>query len=218
VDDHIAPSEMLHIVDADSSQTLAIHEARRGRDLVIRGPPGTGKSQTIANIIASAVADGKTLLFVAEKMAALDVVKRRLDQAGVGDACLELHSNKSNKRSVLAELQRTWDLGAPRRAFGRSRRPAYRSQGQAERPPPAVAPPIRPPWPVALPGHGPIDEVATAGPGSRGHRAQRRSLMGVRPILVPAEIARGVGRPCPGDGPADTSSVVRHWDFRDLAT
>ena len=114
VDAHIAPSEMTHIVDADSSQTVAIHEARRGRNLVIQGPPGTGKSQTIANIIAAAVADGKTVLFVAEKMAALEVVKRRLDQAGVGDACLELHSNKANKRAVLAELQHVWELGAPK--------------------------------------------------------------------------------------------------------
>ncbi len=67
IDAHISPSEMTHIVDADSSQTVAIHEVRRGRDLVIQGPPGTGKSQTIANIIAAAVADGKTVLFVAEK-------------------------------------------------------------------------------------------------------------------------------------------------------
>ncbi|QTG15566.1 DUF3320 domain-containing protein [Agrobacterium tumefaciens] len=114
IDVHISPSEMTHIVDADSSQTAAIHEVRRGRDLVIQGPPGTGKSQTIANIIAAAVADGKTVLFVAEKMAALEVVKRRLDNAGVGDACLELHSNKANKRALLMELQHTWELGAPR--------------------------------------------------------------------------------------------------------
>lgn len=114
IDGHISPAEMTHIVDADSSQTVAIHEVRKGRDLVIQGPPGTGKSQTIANIIAAAVADGKTVLFVAEKMAALEVVKRRLDQAGVGDACLELHSNKANKRAVLAELRQTWELGAPK--------------------------------------------------------------------------------------------------------
>jgi len=114
VDAHISPSEMTHIVDADSSQTVAIHEARKGRNLVIQGPPGTGKSQTIANIIAAAVADGKTVLFVAEKMAALEVVKRRLDQTGVGDACLELHSNKANKRALLAELQHVWELGAPK--------------------------------------------------------------------------------------------------------
>jgi very-short-patch-repair endonuclease len=117
IDVHISPSEMLHIVDSDSSQTLAVHDVRQGRNLVIQGPPGTGKSQTIANVIASAVADGKTVLFVAEKMAALDVVKRRLDQAGVGDACLELHSNKTNKRALLEELRRTWELGSPRGEF-----------------------------------------------------------------------------------------------------
>jgi len=117
IDPHIPPAEMLHIVDSDSSQTLAVHDVRAGRDLVIQGPPGTGKSQTIANVIASAVADGKTVLFVAEKMAALDVVKRRLDRAGVGDACLELHSNKANKRLLLEELRRTWDLGSPKGDF-----------------------------------------------------------------------------------------------------
>ncbi len=117
IDPHIAPADMLHIVDSDSSQTLAIHDVRKGRDLVIQGPPGTGKSQTIANIVASAVADGKTVLFVAEKMAALEVVKRRLDHAGVGDACLELHSNKANKRMMLEELRRTWQLGSPKGQF-----------------------------------------------------------------------------------------------------
>ncbi len=113
VDQHISPAEMIHIVDADSSQTLAIHEVRRSRNLVVQGPPGTGKSQTIANAIAAAVADGRKVLFVAEKMAALEVVKRRLDAAGVGDMCLELHSNKANKRLVLENLRRTWELGRP---------------------------------------------------------------------------------------------------------
>ena len=114
VDAYIAPRDMLHVADCDSSQMLAVHEVRQGCNLVIQGPPGTGKSQTIANIIAAAVADGKTVLFVAEKMVALDVVKRRLDRLGVGDACLELHSNKTNKRVVLSELKRTWELGSPR--------------------------------------------------------------------------------------------------------
>jgi very-short-patch-repair endonuclease len=114
IDPFIPPADMMHIVDCDSSQALAVHEVRRGRDMVIQGPPGTGKSQTIANIVASAVADGKTVLFVAEKMAALEVVKRRLDATGVGDACLELHSNKANKRALLDELRRTWELGAPK--------------------------------------------------------------------------------------------------------
>lgn len=117
IDAHIAPADLLHIVDCDSSQALAVHDVRAGQNLVIQGPPGTGKSQTIANVIASAVADGKTVLFVAEKMAALEVVKRRLDSAGVGDACLELHSNKANKRILLEELKRTSNLGAPRGDF-----------------------------------------------------------------------------------------------------
>ncbi len=114
IDTHISPADMLHILDSDSSQALTVHEVRRGRDMVIQGPPGTGKSQTIANIVASAVADGKRVLFVAEKMAALEVVKRRLDATGVGDACLELHSNKANKKALLEELRRSWELGAPK--------------------------------------------------------------------------------------------------------
>jgi hypothetical protein len=114
LDETIQPADMRHVHDSDSSQVLAAHEARRGASLVVQGPPGTGKSQTIANIVAEAVADGKTVLFVSEKMAALDVVKRRLDRAGVGDACLELHSNKANRRVLLAELRRTWELGAPK--------------------------------------------------------------------------------------------------------
>lgn len=114
VDKHLTPAQMLHVVDADGSQTLAIEEVRRARNLVIQGPPGTGKSQTITNIIASAVADGKKVLFVAEKMAALEVVHRRMDNIGLGPLCLELHSHKSNKRAVLEELKRTKELGRPR--------------------------------------------------------------------------------------------------------
>jgi Protein of unknown function (DUF4011)/AAA domain len=113
IDEHFDPARLIHVVDADSSQTVAIEQARHGSNLVIQGPPGTGKSQTIANVIAGAVADGKTVLFMAEKMAALDVVKRRLDNIGLGDTCLELHSNKTRKREVLQELKRTWELGKP---------------------------------------------------------------------------------------------------------
>lgn len=88
---------------------MVIAEAAGGRSLVVKGPPGTGKSQTITNIIAAAVARGKKVLFVAEKMAALDVVHRRLRQVGLGPLTLELHSNKVNKRTVLEELKRTRD-------------------------------------------------------------------------------------------------------------
>ena len=101
------------VLDADSSQTLAVLDAINGRNLVIQGPPGTGKSQTITNLIGEALARGRTILFVAEKMAALEVVKRRLDTVHLGDACLELHSHKTNKRAVLDELRRTLALGRP---------------------------------------------------------------------------------------------------------
>ena len=101
------------VVDADSSQTLAVLDAMNDRNLVIQGPPGTGKSQTITNLIGEALARGRTILFVAEKMAALEVVKRRLDTVHLGDACLELHSHKTNKRAVLDELRRTLALGRP---------------------------------------------------------------------------------------------------------
>ncbi|MFW8194336.1 AAA domain-containing protein, partial [Klebsiella pneumoniae] len=87
--------------DADSSQHSALIDAIRGQNLVIEGPPGSGKSQTITNLIAAALLNGKKVLFVAEKMAALEVVKRRLDRAGLGQFCLELHSHKTHKRKVL---------------------------------------------------------------------------------------------------------------------
>lgn len=107
IDSEIPPLSMKHVVDADSSQAVAIEEIVRGRHLVVKGPPGTGKSQTITNIIAAAAAEGKKVLFVAEKMAALDVVYRRLKSVGLGPLMLELHSNKANKRDVLEELKRT---------------------------------------------------------------------------------------------------------------
>ena len=113
LDNHLGAEDAFHVVDADSSQAKAIHDVNTGRSLVIQGPPGTGKSQTITNIIAESVGQGKTVLFVAEKMAALEVVKHRLDSIGIGDACLELHSRKTQKRSVIDELKRTLELGEP---------------------------------------------------------------------------------------------------------
>lgn len=113
LDRTLRPRDLLHIVDADSSQTVAIEEVQRGRSLVIQGPPGTGKSQTIANILAGAIARDRKVLFVAEKTAALQVVKQRLDAAGLGAACLELHSHKANKVAILEELRRTLELAPP---------------------------------------------------------------------------------------------------------
>ncbi len=114
IDEILHPVDLIHVVDADSSQTMAIEESKTGRNLVIQGPPGTGKSQTITNIIAAAVNSGKKVLFVAEKMAALQVVHRRLANIGLGPLCLELHSHKANKKSVLQELESTLSLGKPR--------------------------------------------------------------------------------------------------------
>jgi very-short-patch-repair endonuclease len=105
IDQHIDISKCTHVVDADSSQAIVIEEARAGRNLVVQGPPGTGKSQTITNAIASAVHSGKTVLFVAEKTAALEVVHDRLRKAGLGALCLEIHSRKANKRAVVASLE-----------------------------------------------------------------------------------------------------------------
>ena len=101
--------DLLTPLPADSSQLAAVLAASQGRDFVLVGPPGTGKSQTITNIIAQCLGEAKTVLFVAEKAAALDVVHRRLRATGLGDAVLELHSNKTDRKSVLSQLGRGWD-------------------------------------------------------------------------------------------------------------
>ena len=110
LDDHYTPHDLVYVLDADSSQTVAIQTALAGRDLTIQGPPGTGKSQTIANLIGAAIGQGKKVLFIAEKMAALEVVKTRLVQAGLGPLCLELHSRKASKTSVHAQLKAALEL------------------------------------------------------------------------------------------------------------
>jgi len=114
IDSFLSPLDTNHVMDADSTQILAMSDIQKGSNLVIQGPPGTGKSQTITNIIADAINAGKKILFISEKMAALDVVKRRLDKIGLGDACLELHSQKTNKKTVLSELKRVYELGEPK--------------------------------------------------------------------------------------------------------
>lgn len=110
----LTSTTLCSVLDADSSQASAILQVKAGRSFVIQGPPGTGKSQTITNLIAESIAEGKTVLFVAEKMAALEVVKRRLDHVGLNSAYLEFHSHKTNKQAFLQELQRTLQLSQPR--------------------------------------------------------------------------------------------------------
>ena len=111
IDKKIDTAAAIHVLDADSSQSVAVEEARQGRNLVIQGPPGTGKSQTIANVIASAVHAGKSVLFVAEKAAALEVVHGRLKAVGLEALCLELHSRKATKAAVIASLDRAMNVG-----------------------------------------------------------------------------------------------------------
>jgi len=95
------------IREADSSQFSALVDALHREDgLVIEGPPGTGKSQTITNLIAAAMSEGKSVLFVAEKMAALEVVSQRLSERGLGDFCLELHGLKTGKKELLESVKR----------------------------------------------------------------------------------------------------------------
>lgn len=98
------------IYDADSSQHSAIVDVMAGKSLVIEGPPGTGKSQTITNIIAACLNAGKSILFIAEKLTALQVVQRRLQSAGLDEFLLELHSNKTSKRHVLDSLAKRQEL------------------------------------------------------------------------------------------------------------
>lgn len=117
------PSVKLHLPptvdEADGSQQSALVDVLKGRNLVIQGPPGTGKSQTIANLIAAAMQRGKTVLFVSEKLAALEVVRHRLNKVGLGDFCLELHSHKTKKRQLLDDIQER--LARRRRRFDEAR-------------------------------------------------------------------------------------------------
>lgn len=106
-----APADFVSLLPSDSSQMAASLAAAEGRDFVIVGPPGTGKSQTIANMIANCLAAGKTVLFVAEKTAALDVVYRRLREHGLANHCIELHSNKADRRHFLGQLKSAWEQG-----------------------------------------------------------------------------------------------------------
>jgi hypothetical protein len=110
------PARTYQVLDADSSQRVSIEYALRGQSFVMKGPPGTGKSQTIANMIAECIANGKSVLFVSDKMAALEVVYKRLSEVGLAHFCLELHSSKANKQQVVAELKRSLDENlVPRR-------------------------------------------------------------------------------------------------------
>ena len=131
LDDQCPPSQLFCPLIADSSQFAAVAAARSGQSFVLDGPPGTGKSQTIANIIAHSLAEGKRVLFVSEKLAALDVVQRRLEAVGLAPFCLQLHSAKAKRADIVRQLAHTiefagqrpvpeWDQSADRLARLRS--------------------------------------------------------------------------------------------------
>lgn len=110
LDKQLSPAELVLPISADSSQLEAIYEAVNDKTFILHGPPGTGKSQTITNIIANALYKGKRVLFVAEKMAALSVVQNRLAALGLAPFCLEIHSNKTKKSSVISQLKETTEI------------------------------------------------------------------------------------------------------------
>ncbi|MGL5274372.1 DUF4011 domain-containing protein [Myroides sp.] len=108
--EQLSAAELTLPISTDNSQLEAVRNAHANRSFVLHGPPGTGKSQTITNIIADALANGKKVLFVAAKKAALDVVHSRLEKIGLGPFCLELHSNKTRKSDVLAQFEATLEV------------------------------------------------------------------------------------------------------------
>lgn len=110
LDELVDPVELFTPLPADSSQLAAVVASGKGKDFVLDGPPGTGKSQTIANMIVHNLSMGRRVLFVAEKMAALDVVYRRLEEKGLGEFCLEVHSHKASKTDILSQLDRAWNV------------------------------------------------------------------------------------------------------------
>ena len=110
IDKTNSPMDFSIPLDVDSSQMEAIVESGRGRSFILHGPPGTGKSQTITNMIANALYQGRRVLFVAEKMAALSVVQSRLEKIGLAPFCLELHSNKATKKHFLEQMDKVLNV------------------------------------------------------------------------------------------------------------
>ncbi|KPI08575.1 Protein of unknown function DUF4011 [Actinobacteria bacterium OK074] len=106
IDELSPPEDTPLVLDADASQRQAVAAAVAGKSFVLDGPPGTGKSQTIANMIAGLMHEGRSVLFVSEKAAALDVVLDRLRSVGLDSYALALHSHNTSRKSVAQELGR----------------------------------------------------------------------------------------------------------------
>lgn len=101
------------VMDADSSQFSTLVDIANGKNLAVEGPPGTGKSQTIVNAIAAALAEGKKVLFVAEKLAALNVVRARLEAVGLGEFILPLQAERSSREQVISSLRSRIEMNKP---------------------------------------------------------------------------------------------------------
>jgi len=112
LDEKTEPERTYQILDADSSQQEAIEAVKAGNDIIIQGPPGTGKSQTISNLIGELIGNNKTVLFVCEKMPALTVVYSRLKQLGLSTFCLEMHSDKKNRKYFIEQLKNALEFEA----------------------------------------------------------------------------------------------------------
>ena len=118
VDEPDVEKKVPHLVlDADSSQFSSLVDIADGKNLALEGPPGTGKSQTIVNAIASALADGKKVLFIAEKMAALEVVRSRLDAVGLGEFVLPLQAERSTREKVINSIRDRVEMDAHESAY-----------------------------------------------------------------------------------------------------
>ena len=162
------------ILDADSTQQSAIDAVRTGAHLVIKGPPGTGKSQTIANLVATLAADGKSVLFVAEKRAAIDAVVDRLERRGLGDLVLDLHDGNRSRREVAAQLgqtlQRAEEATSPSTVAAVQRELAARRQALADHK--AALHDVREPW--AVTAHEAQEAVARLGEADPAPRSRVR--------------------------------------------
>ncbi|NBO54937.1 MAG: DUF4011 domain-containing protein [Actinobacteria bacterium] len=101
----IEPKNEFLILDADSSQNQVINAILDGQSFAFDGPPGTGKSQTIANAIGALIAEGKKVLFVAEKRAAIEAVVKRLSDRGLNDLLMDFHGTGKKRKEVLADLR-----------------------------------------------------------------------------------------------------------------
>lgn len=110
VEEDYARPELFPVLDADSSQLDVMEQVRQGATIVVQGPPGTGKSQTIVNVIAQALREGKKVLFVSEKRAALEVVYKRLEELGLARLCLDLHSSRASRKSVIEDIVASWKV------------------------------------------------------------------------------------------------------------